>query len=116
MSVKWGGSIVLDHPIDVVWAFLTSDTNDVNWRGPWLRSVRQVPEGPMVVGTRYASDYVFFGRKDSVVTELTQIAGPHRLAWKQVGRGALEINGVSYELEALDGGKTRFTVHGVIES
>lgn len=116
MSARWGGSIVLDHPIDVVWQFLTSDGNDASWRGPWLRAVRQVSDGAMSVGTRYESDYVFFGRKDSVVTELTELAPPHRMAWKQVGRGELAINDGSYELERLDGRRTRFTVRGVIES
>ena len=116
MSVTWGGSIVLDRPIDDVWDFLTSDRNDVSWRGPWLLAVRQVGDAPMAVGTRYESDYVFFGRKDTVVTELTVVAPPRRLAWKQVGRGTLAINDGSYELEPVDGGRTRFTVRGVIES
>jgi hypothetical protein len=116
MSAGWGGSIVLDHQIEAVWDFLTSDTNDVNWRGPWLLAVRQVTDGPMGVGTRYESRYSFFGRKDTVVTEITEMIAPRLLAWKQVGHGALAINDGSYELEAIDVGRTRFTVRGIIES
>ena len=115
MSSTWGGSIVLDQPPAIVWNFLTSESNDVNWRGPWLLAVRKISDGPMAVGTRYESEYAFFGRKDAVVTELTEVVAPRRLAWKQVGRGTLAINDGSYDLEAVGSG-TRFTVRGVIQS
>jgi uncharacterized protein YndB with AHSA1/START domain len=115
VSSTWGGSIVLDHPPAVVWDFLTSESNDVNWRGPWLVAVRKISDGPMVIGTRYESDYSFFGRRDTVVTEITEAVVPRRLAWKQVGRGTLAINDGSYDLEPV-GNRTRFTVRGVFES
>jgi carbon monoxide dehydrogenase subunit G len=69
----------------------------------------------MAVGTRYESRYRFFGREETVVTELTEAAPARRLAWRQVGRGSLAINDGDYQLEPV-GGKTRLTVHGVIES
>jgi len=115
MSSRWGGTIVLDRAPDAVWKFLTSETNDVNWRAPWLRSVRRQTDGPMAVGTRYESIYRFFGREEAVVTELIAVEAPRKLAWRQVGMGSLAINDGSYELMAVDGG-TRFTVAGVIES
>jgi uncharacterized protein YndB with AHSA1/START domain len=115
MSSRWGGTIVLDQPPEAVWAFLTSEANDVNWRAPWLRSVRRQTDGPMAVGTRYESVYRFFGREETVVTELIAVEPPTRLAWRQVGTGSLAINDGSYELQAVDGG-TRFTIDGVIES
>ena len=49
----WGGSTVLQHDPDAVWDFLTSATNDVNWRKPWVVSVRQLTPGPLAIGTRY---------------------------------------------------------------
>jgi uncharacterized protein YndB with AHSA1/START domain len=115
MAAKWGGTIVLDHAPDAVWEFLTSESNDVNWRAPWLRSVRRQTDGPIAVGTRYESRYRFFGREETVVTELTEVSPARRLAWRQVSRGSLAVNDGDYELDAVEGG-TRFTVHGVIES
>jgi hypothetical protein len=67
----------------MVWEFITSEANDVNWRAPWLRSVRRLSEGVVGVGTRYESVYRFFGRDDAVVVELTEITAPGRLAWRQ---------------------------------
>jgi uncharacterized protein YndB with AHSA1/START domain len=115
MSTTWSGTILLEQPPEVVWDFLTSETNDVNWRAPWLRSVRKLSEGAFGVGTRYESVYRFFGREEAVVTELTEVVAPRRLAWRQVGHGSLAINDGSYDLEPVDGG-TRFTVTGIFAS
>ena len=115
MAASWGKSTLLDVDPERLWRFLTSETNDVDWRGPWLRSVHQVTEGPMAVGTRYASTYRFFGREETVTTELTELDPPRRMAWQQVGTGSLAINDGSYALEAAGDG-TRFTVTGRIES
>jgi hypothetical protein len=115
MAASWGMSSLLDVDLERLWAFLTSDTNDVSWRGPWLISVHQASEGSMGVGTRYESTYRFFGREEQVTTELTELDPPRRMAWRQVGSGSLVINEGSYDLEAAAGG-TRFTVTGTIES
>jgi hypothetical protein len=115
MRATWGGTIRLDQDPEAVWEFLTSESNDVNWRAPWLRSVRRLTDGPIGVGARYESRYRFFGREETVVTELTEIERPRRLAWRQVGPGSLAVNDGHYDLDVVDGG-TRFTVEGVIES
>jgi hypothetical protein len=114
VAATWGASTFLNEPTDVVWDFLTSETNDVNWRGPWLRSVRKLTAGALAVGTQYESLYRFFGRDDTVVTELTEVIPRHRLAWRQIGTGSLAVNDGRYDLEGVDGG-TRFIVSGTIE-
>jgi uncharacterized protein YndB with AHSA1/START domain len=115
MSATWGGTTVLAQPPAAVWDFITSETNDANWRGPWLRSVRRLTDGEVRVGTRFESLYRFFGRDEAVIVELTEITPLRRLAWRQVSNGSLALNDGRYDLEAVDGG-TRFTVTGVIES
>jgi Polyketide cyclase / dehydrase and lipid transport len=115
VSATWSGTIVLGHAPEVVWDFLTSEANDVNWRAPWLRSVRRLSEGPVSVGTRYESVYRFFGRDEAVIVELTEVDAPLRLAWRQVNHGSLAINDGSYRLEPVVGG-TRFTVTGIFAS
>jgi polyketide cyclase/dehydrase/lipid transport protein len=113
MATTWGTSTLLDIDPEGLWAFLTSATNDANWRGPWLRSVRQMTDGPMRIGTRYESTYRFFGREETVTTELTELDPPVRMAWRQVGTGSLAINDGTYDLAAVQG-RTRFTVTGTI--
>lgn len=112
MAATWGLTTVLDHPPGVVWQFLTSEANDVNWRGPWVRSVRALSPGPVAIGTRYETVYRFFGRLERVVVEITELDPPRHMAWRQVESETVESNVGSYELEAVDGGRTRFTVTG----
>jgi len=112
----WGGSVELDHPSETVWDFLTSASNDANWRGPWVVSVRTLSDGPLAVGSRYETVYRFFGRLQRVIVETTELASPRRMAWRQVDDPTVVSNVGSYDLEPLDGGRTRFTVIGTFTS
>ena len=115
MSVTWGGSVVLPHRREVVWAFLTSEANDVNWRRPWVERVHALTPGPLGVGSRYETWYRFFGRRQRTIVETTVFEPPTRVSWSQVDDPTVASNVVTYDLEPVDGG-TRFTVTGVFES
>ena len=115
MSATWGGTVVLDRAPAVVWAFLTSEANDANWRGPWVRSVRRLTDGPLAIGTRYETVYRFFGRLEPVIVEITELVAPRRIAWRQVDSETVLSNLGSYDLEEIGGG-TRFTVTGTFTS
>ena len=115
MSATWGGSTVLRHPPMIVWAFLTDEANDVNWRAPWVVSVRLVAGESLAVGARYETVYRFFGRPLVVVVEITELDPPGRMAWRQVDDPSVAFNAGSYDLEPVDGG-TRFTVTGTFET
>jgi hypothetical protein len=115
VATTWGTSSDLGIDPSRLWEFLTSETNDADWRRPWLRSVRRLSDGPVGVGTRYESMYRFFGRDEAVTVELTELDPPRRMAWRQVGRGSLVVNDGRYDLEPTAAG-TRFTVTGSIAS
>ncbi|HYN69724.1 MAG TPA: SRPBCC family protein [Candidatus Eisenbacteria bacterium] len=115
MSATWGGSIALSQTPELVWTFLTSEANDVNWRSPWVRSVRRLTDGPLDIGTRYSTVYRFFGRLEDVIVEITELDPPRRMAWRQVDSDTVVSNVGSYDLESIEGG-TRFTVTGTFVS
>ena len=115
VSATWGGTVVLDRAPAVVWDFLTSEANDVNWRAPWVRSVRRLTNGPLAIGTRYETVYRFFGRLEHVIVEVTELDAPRRMAWRQVDSDTVVSNVGSYDLEAVGSG-TRFTVTGTFAS
>jgi uncharacterized protein YndB with AHSA1/START domain len=115
VTTTWGTSSDLGIDPSRLWEFLTSETNDANWRGPWLRSVRLLSDGPSASGRATQSMYRFFGRDEAVTVELTELDPPHRMAWRQVGAGSLVVNDGRYDLEPTDVG-TRFTVTGAIAS
>jgi len=115
MSATWGGTVILAPSPDIVWEFLTSESNDVSWRAPWVRSVRKLSDGPLGVGTRYETEYRFFGRPQTVIVEITELDPSRRMAWRQVDDPTIDVNVGRYELEPADSG-TRFTVAGTIQS
>ena len=116
MTATWGGSVELRQAPEFVWAFLTSETNDVNWRGPWVRSVRKLTDGPLALGTRYETVYRFFGNVQTITVEITELEPARRLAWRRLESDLVVFDTGSYDLEALDDGATRFTVTGTYES
>ena len=115
MSATWGGTVVLDRPSEVVWDFVTSEANDVNWRAPWVLSVRRLSDGPLGIGSRYETGYRFFGRLERVIVEITEVDAPRRMAWRQVDSDTVVSNVGSYDLEEA-GARTRFTVIGTFTS
>jgi uncharacterized protein YndB with AHSA1/START domain len=114
MSI-WGGTTVLRHPPELVWAFLTDETNDASWRAPWVIAVRKLTAGPLAVGTRHETVYRFFGQLQAVVVEITELDPPGRMAWRQDPTDTVAFNAGAYDLEPVDGG-TRFTVTGSFQS
>lgn len=107
--------MVLAYPPDAVWDFLTSESNDANWRGPWVRSVRMLTPGPLHVGSRFETVYRFFGQLQTIAVELTELDPPRRMAWRQVDGPPVVSSIGSYELEPVAAG-TRFTVVGTFRS
>jgi uncharacterized protein YndB with AHSA1/START domain len=113
MSVRFGGSVVLPQPIEDVFHFVTEAEQETDWRRPYVLSSRKLTEGPVGVGSRFETVNRFWGKKETVVTEITAQEPPTLLSWKQVNEGTLVTDG-SYRLEPANGG-TRFTLELVGE-
>src|SRR2546421_12398134 len=80
MNVK--SSIVIDRPIEQVWAYLDDHANELEWRSPSLRRLHQVGNGPAGVGTRYGGGNPVGRREDPYVKELNLYETPTRVSWK----------------------------------
>lgn len=105
MSVRFGGSVDLPKPIEDVYRFLTEAQQETDWRRPYVLSSRKLTEGPVDVGTRFETVNHFWGKKETVVTEITAKQPPTLLSWKQVNKGTFVTDG-SYRLEPGNGGTT----------
>jgi uncharacterized protein YndB with AHSA1/START domain len=108
VTTRFAGSVVLDKPIDDVYRFLTEAKQETDWRSPYVLSSRQLTDGPVGVGSRFETVNRFWGKKETVVTEVTAMEPPTLLAWKQVNTGTFVADG-SYRLEPANGG-TRMTL------
>jgi len=108
VAIEFGGSVLLDKPVQEVWRFLTDPDRDTNWRRPHVLSSRKLTDGPLAVGSRLETVNKFWGKRETVVTEITTMDPPSSLSWKQVNKGTFLTDG-SYRLEGANGG-TRFTL------
>jgi uncharacterized protein YndB with AHSA1/START domain len=61
--IKNEKSIIIDRPIEEVFAFVGDLRNGLQWQSPNLLDVRRTTEGPLGIGTQYTSVRKLMGRK-----------------------------------------------------
>jgi uncharacterized membrane protein len=102
-------TVIIDRPIQQVWAYLDDHNNDVKWRRPSLKSLTTVGTavGP---GTRYEGVVAMGPMNFPYVSELTAYEPPHRVAWKGVSSAGWMIGREgSYTLEPEGNDRTKVT-------
>jgi uncharacterized protein YndB with AHSA1/START domain len=108
VAFRSSGSIVIDRPVEEVWAWLNDEQHELIWRRPYLKELRRT--GPYAVGTRFEGINKGGGKVDRFVDEVTEYQPPVRIAWRQVtNAGGMPRTG-SYTLERQDG-RTTFTLN-----
>jgi uncharacterized membrane protein len=106
-------TVVINRPIQEVWAYLDDHTNDLKWRRPQLQSLKTVGTGPVGPGTRYEGVVAIGPMKYPYVSELTAYEPPHRVAWKGVSSAGWMIGRKgSYTLEPEGQDRTR-VIHDI---
>src|SRR5947199_4614916 len=105
-------SIVIDRPIDEVWAFVHDITKDRLWQTTLVES-EQLTEGPFGLGTRVREVRQFLGLRVELAWEVTEYEPTRTSAIRGVS-GPVPLHG-RYLLEPADGG-TRFTVSGELDA
>lgn len=102
-------SIVIDRPLEQVWAYIDDTNHELEWRAPSLKRLKQTNAGPARVGTRYEGVVALGPLAYPYVSELTEYQPPTRLAWKGVTTAGWVIGSRgSYTLNE-EGKRTRLT-------
>ena len=107
MAFKTGGSIVVDRPVEQVWAWLNDEQHELIWRRPYLKDLLRT--GPYAVGARFEGINKGGGREDRFIDEVTEYRPPARIAWRQITTAGNMPRAGSYTLEPQDG-RTKFTL------
>jgi uncharacterized protein YndB with AHSA1/START domain len=107
MASTMTGSIVIDRPVEQVWAWLNDEQHELIWRRPYLKELRRM--APYALGTRFEGINTGGGKIDHFVDEVTEYKPPVRIAWRQVTNVATFPRSGSYTLEGRDG-HTKFTL------
>ena len=114
MAGKFEGSAVVDRPIQEVFAFLADGQNDPKF-SPRVNEIEKRTEGPIGVGTVYASTVKDAGMKTTREFEITQFDQPTTIRWKEISKNLVTAREGGYDLEAAGEGSTRVTIHNVLE-
>lgn len=113
MAGKFEATVVVDRPIEEVFAFLADGENDPKFSPRVLEMVKQT-EGPPGLGTVYASTVKDAGVKTRREFKYTEFEPPTRIRWTEISKNVVMVPEGGYDLAA-EGDRTRVTIHNVFE-
>jgi uncharacterized protein YndB with AHSA1/START domain len=105
MAIREELSVVIDRPIEEVFAFATEPENEPLWQSTSLET-EQTSGGPVGVGTTFRNTSKFLGRRIDSTYEVTENESPRRQCVRATS-GPIPGSGC-YLFEPAEGG-TRFT-------
>jgi uncharacterized protein YndB with AHSA1/START domain len=113
MANDFKATVVINRPIEDVFAFLADGENDPKFSPRVLEMTKTTP-GPPAVGTRFASPVKDAGMKTKREFEYTEFAPPTRIRWAERSKNIVTATEGGYDL-APEGAGTRVTIYNVLE-
>jgi hypothetical protein len=97
MAEHFGASIVVDRPIEEVFAYLLDGTHDKEF-SKRIVEIEKTTEGDPDVGTVYASVANDIGIKQKHEFELIAVEPPSKIRWQELSRPAVYVVEGGYDL------------------
>jgi carbon monoxide dehydrogenase subunit G len=113
MAGRFEATVVIDRPIEEVFAFLADGENDPKF-SPRVQEIAKRTGGPPGVGTVYASTVKDAGMTTKREFELTEFQAPTRIRWAERSKNTVTAPEGGYDL-APEGSGTRVTIHNVLQ-
>jgi uncharacterized membrane protein len=113
MAGRFEATVVIDRPIEEVFAFLADGENDPKF-SPRVLEIAKTSDGPPGVGTVYASTVKDAGMKTKREFKLTEFEPFTRIRWAELSKNLVTAPEGGYDL-AREGIETRVTVYNVLE-
>ena len=114
MAHGFSGSVLIDRPIDEVFAFLADGTNDPRF-SPRVQEIRKTTDGPVGVGTMFESTVKDAGMTTKRTFELTAVQAPTSIRWTERSKNIVTVPDGGYDLEKVSDAQTRVTIHNTFE-
>lgn len=106
-------SVIVNQPVDSVFAYVSNSEHDGEWSTGTVTEVRKVSDGPLGVGTRFLNVHYFLGRRQEALMEVTAFEVPSRYSFDgKVGSGQVSV---TFDFEPLDEG-TRLKLSAQVET
>src|SRR5215207_3141315 len=112
MAGRFEATVVIERPIEEVFAFLADGENDPKF-SPRVQEITKTTDGPPGVGTVYASTVKDAGMTTKREFRLTEFDPPTRIRWAELSKNLVTAPEGGYDLTP-DGSGTRLTVHNVL--
>ena len=113
MPGRFETTVVIDRPIEEVFAFLADGENDPKF-SPRVQKIAKTTEGPPGPGTVYASTVKDAGMTTQREFRLTEFQPPTRIRWTEISKNMVSAPEGGYDL-APEGGGTRVRFYNVLE-
>jgi uncharacterized protein YndB with AHSA1/START domain len=114
MAGRFETTVVIDRPVEEVFAFLADGENDKKF-SPRVLEMEKATDGPPGLGTVYKSTVKDAGMKTKREFELTEFVAPTRIRWAERSKNIVTALEGGYDLERIGEGQTRLTVYNVLE-
>jgi uncharacterized protein YndB with AHSA1/START domain len=113
MAGRFEATVVIDRPIEEVFAFLADGENDPKF-SPRVLEIAKTTDGPPGVGTVYASTVKDAGMTTKREFKLTEFEPPTRIRWAETSKNVVTATEGGYDL-AREGTGTRVTIYNLLE-
>jgi uncharacterized protein YndB with AHSA1/START domain len=113
MAGAFEASVVIDRPIDDVFAFLVDGENDPKFSGR-VQKMEKATDGPPGVGTIYKSTVIDAGMTTQREFELTEVDAPTKIRWAERSKNMVTAPEGGYDLER-SGNGTDVRFYNVLE-
>ena len=113
MAGRFEATVVIDRPVEEVFAFLADGENDPKF-SPRVLEIAKTTDGPTGVGTVYASTVKDAGMKTEREFKITEFEPPTRIRWAEQSKNTITAPEGGYDL-APEGSGTRVTIYNVLE-
>jgi carbon monoxide dehydrogenase subunit G len=114
MAGQFESTVVIDRPVEEVFAFLADGENDKKF-SPRVLEINKTTDGPPGLGTVYASTVKDAGMTTKREFKLTEFESPTRIRWAELSKNIVVASEGGYDLEPAGEGKTQLTVFNVLE-
>lgn len=109
MANGFSATTTINKPIEEVFAFLADGTNDRKF-SPRVQEITKTTDGPIGVGTIYASTVKDAGMTSRREFELTEFEPPTKIRWSERSKNQITVPNGGYDLAAAGDGATQVTI------
>jgi hypothetical protein len=114
MADHFGASVIVERPIEETFAYLLDGTHDAEF-SKRIVEIEKKTDGPIDVGTVFASVANDVGIKQKHEFELTQVDQPTKIRWRELTRPAVYVTEGGYDLVPAGEGSTEVSIFNQLE-